>query len=338
MHAMFEKMLKEQYGLKDGMELEVERYRAFKQERSLYLIMNVTGKKEQEIREFEKISDQLRTFGDKEVPQFLPTKDGAPSCEWEGNYYSLLQYQEPKSLNPKKIGRKLAHFHYRGRYMPFQVKLINRIGQWKQLWEQRLDQMEGFWNNKLNQGPENEFEKMFLDSFPYYMGLAENSIQYLTDSELDSRPSEMDNGTVCHERFSRVTWGRKQLIKNPYEWVFDHASRDLAEWVRARYFYNSQTYQPDIRHFFNDYQQVNRLSPFSWRLLYARLLFPLHYFECIENYYITNSEQQKLALEDQLLKYLKQSSENERFLGGFYQIVEAPVRAYKLPTINWLLK
>jgi spore coat protein YutH len=335
---MFEKMLKEKYGIKDGYELDFERYRAFKQNASLYLIMNVNGKKEQEISEIKKISDQLRTFGDQDVPSFLSTKEDAAICEWEGGYYSLLQYRQPKPLNPKKTGKKLAKFHYRGRYMPFQVKTINRIGQWKQLWEKRLDQMEGFWNSRLNQSPENEFEKMFFDSFPYYMGLAENSIQYLTDTELDSNPLEMDNGTVCHERFKRGTWGQGHLVKNPYDWVFDHASRDLAEWIRERYFYNSQTYQPDVRNLLDEYQQISKLSGFSWRLLYSRLLFPLHYFECVENYYITNSEQEKLALEERLQRYLTYSAEQERFLAGFYQLVDAPVRSYKLPAIKWLMK
>ncbi|MBM4760736.1 spore coat putative kinase YutH [Bacillus sp. B15-48] len=335
---MFEKMLKEKYGIKNGQEIEVEKYRAFQQENALYLIMNVNTIKEQEISELETIATQLRFFGDKEIPFFQATTETEKICEWEGAKYSVLKYPQLKRKDNNKIGKKLARFHLRGRSLPFRVTNINRIGQWKQLWEKRLDQMEHFWNGKLFRTPENEFEKMFYDSFPYYMGLAENAIQYLTDTELDNRPIEVDHGTVCHERFTEFTWGKNQLIKNPYDWVFDHGSRDLAEWVRARYLYNSQTYQPIVKSFLSTYQQVTRLSPFSWRLLYARLLFPLHYFECIENYYLTNTEQQKRTLEEQLEKYLKRTGDHERFLGTFYQLVEAPIRAYKLPIIQWLIK
>jgi len=331
-------MLRERYGVKGGYELEIENYRAYKQETSLYLIMNVNGRKEQELSELKNISEQLRTFGDKEVPVLLATNDGKTISEWQGNNYCLLQYENIKPLHARKMGKKLARFHFRGRHMPFPVESIKRIGQWKELWEKRLDQMEGFWNGKLNQGPENEFEKMFFDSFPYYMGLTENAVQYLIDTELDIKPEAVDTGTVCHERCNRQIWGREQLIKNPYDWVFDHASRDLAEYIRERYFYNSQTYQPEIRKFMAEYQQVNRLSPFSWRLLFARLMFPLHYFECIEAYYISTSETEKRELEEKLYKYLKQSSEQEQFLGRFYQLVEAPVRTYKLPTVKWLIK
>ena len=85
----------------------------------------------------------------------------------------------------RNLGRKLAKFHYRGRFVNFPLKKVNRIGQWKAFWEKRLEQMEKVWNEKLFHEPEHEFERMFLESFPYYMGLAENGIQYLTDTEID---------------------------------------------------------------------------------------------------------------------------------------------------------
>ena len=68
-------------------------------------------------------------------------------------------------------------------------------------------------------------------------------------------------------------------MKNPFDWVFDHASRDLAEWVRDYYIQHIHTYQRGVVQFFQEYQSIERLSSFSIRLLYARLLFPIHYFE-----------------------------------------------------------
>ena len=136
--------------------------------------------------------------------------------------------------------------------------------------------MEKVWNGKLYIEPENEFDVLFIETFPYYMGLAENAIQYLTDTEIDDKPTQVDHGTLCHERFTHSVWKGPYFVKNPFEWVFDHASRDLAEWIRERYFANIQTSQPDIKSFLTDYRSLATLSPFSWRLLYARLLFPLH--------------------------------------------------------------
>ena len=112
--------------------------------------------------------------------------------------------------------------------------------------------MEKVWNGLLFQTPEDEFERMFIDSFPYYIGLTENAIQYLVDTEIDDEPMETDSGTVCHERFSKRHGGQlnNYMIKNPFDWVFDHRSRDLAEWTRERYLHNYQTYDMECETIF----------------------------------------------------------------------------------------
>ena len=60
-------------------------------------------------------------------------------------------------------------------------------------------------------------------------------------------------------------------MKNPFDWVFDHASRDLAEWVREYYIHNMHTYQQGIVQFLQEYQDIERLSSFSIRLLYRKI-------------------------------------------------------------------
>ena len=103
-------------------------------------------------------------------------------------------------------------------------------------------------------------------------------------------------------------------------------------------FSNTQTYDVELKQFFNDYQSIAPLSSFSWRLLFSRLIFPLHYFECIESYYITSSEQDKKLLEEKLSRILRQSSEYERFLAGFYQTYGAPIKPLNLPQLEWLIQ
>lgn len=335
---MFEKMLKEAYGISADSAISLGRYHGYKQNDGLYLIMEANGRKEQEISELARMITHMHQQGDRHVSMLLPDKEGKQICDWQGSHYCVLLNQAAPVPVEMKTGRKLAKFHFRGRTIPFKVESLNRVGQWKELWEKRLDQMEQVWSGKLYNPPENDFERLFLESFPYYMGIAENAIQYLVDTEIDEKPLRVDHGTVCHERFTNSVWGGPYFIKNPFDWVFDHGSRDMAEWVRERYFKNTQTSQPDIKNFLSEYQSVTVLSPFSWRLLYARLLFPLHYFECVENYYITQSEQIKNQLEDRLRKYLNQSGEHERFLGRFYQLCDAPVKAGKLQAVDWLIR
>jgi spore coat protein YutH len=335
---LLQKMLKEVYGISADSEVTLGRYHGYKQNDGLYLIMTANALKEQEISELAKIAEHMQKFGDLNVSKMVADKEGNQVCDWQGNKYCVLLNRASPLPEKLKTGRKLAKLHARGRQIPFKVEHLNRVGQWKQLWEKRLDQMEKVWSGKLYTEPENDFEVMFIESFPYYMGLAENAIQYLADTEIDDQPTKIDHGTVCHERFTNTVWRGPYYVKNPFDWVFDHASRDLAEWVRERYFSNIQTSQPDIKNFITEYQSLTVLSPFSWRLLYARLLFPLHYFETVENFYITSSEQMRHQYEDQLRKYLNQSGEHEKFLGNFYQMTDAPIKAAKLPGVEWLLR
>ncbi|MDQ1144508.1 spore coat protein YutH [Bacillus sp. SORGH_AS 510] len=334
---MLKKLLENQYGITVEEYVKLDRYEALRGNGWLYLVSNPSGKEEDDITELEKIAEHLRNYGDQHVPVILPSKDGQLITTWEQNKYCVLANRQIEDQRKIKLGRKLAKFHERGRLVPFQIERSSRIGQWKSLWEKRLEQMEKVWNNLLFQTPEDEFERLFIDSFPYYLGLTENAIQYLVDSEMDDEPTEADGGTVCHERFTQKTWGDHYMIKNPFDWVFDHRSRDLAEWTRERYFRNIQTYDVDVQQFFSEYQSVTPLTSFSWRLLYSRLIFPLHYYDCIESYYITRSEQDKKVLEERLSKILRQTSDYERFLAGFFHMAGAPVRQLNIPQLEWLL-
>ncbi|WP_251549983.1 spore coat putative kinase YutH [Neobacillus muris] len=338
---MFQNMLEQLYGIQaEGEPIEVNRYPALKGNGWIYLIANPGRREAADIQELAQIAEHLYQLGDQGVPIFLPDKNGNWMAEWEQKQYCVLASQQTEENRKRpRLGRKLAKFHERGRRVPFQIQRISRVGQWKRLWEQRLEQMEKVWNGLLFQTPEDDFERMFIESFPYYMGLTENAIQYLVDTELDDDPLEIDSGTVCHERFTQNTWASSSgsySIKFPFDWVFDHRSRDLAEWTRARYLHNIQTYDMDVRLFFEQYQSAAPLSSFTWRLLYSRLIFPLHYFECVEGYYITQSEQEKKVLEERMGKILKQSSEYERFLAQFFQLTGAPVKMLNLPQLEWL--
>jgi spore coat protein YutH len=330
--------LEKNYGIKAEEEIRVGNYLACKRGDQLYFLIHPVKTGQEEILELQTFALHLAKNGDRNVPLFFPGKNGDILNKWENDMACVLVSNRSKAKKVTNLGRKLGKFHNRGRNLDYSIKKVSRLGQWKQIWEKRLDQMEAVWTGRLFQHPENEFEKMFMESFPYYMGLAENAIQYLVDTELDDSPTIVDHGTICHERFSSTTWEEGQLIKNPFEWILDHCARDIAEWTRERYFYNTQTCGPEIRQFFSDYQSSAKLSPFSFRLLFARMLFPLHYFDCVENYYITDSEQQKNVLQDAFLRHLKHSGEYERFLGSFFQLIDVPVRAYNIPEIEWLTR
>lgn len=331
-------LLEGQYGVQVDEELQIGKYHACRKQGQLYLLVQTDGIDDAELVELDMISEHLVKNGEKNSSTFLKTKEGKQFCEWKSGKYCVLVNRHIQNRKLTRTGRKLAKFHFRGRTVSFPVNKMSRIGQWKPFWETRLDQMEKVWNEKLFQQPDNDFERMFLESFPYYRGIAENAIQYLVDTELDDVPTTTDHGTVCHERFTTDTWGDSYYLKNPFDWVFDHSSRDLAEWTREKYFHNIKTYEPELRQFITDYQSITPLSSFSWRLYFARILFPLHYFYSVETYYGTNSEQEKNLIEERLHKFLQQSDDHERFLGGFFEFAEVPIHKWKIPTIGWIIK
>jgi len=333
---MFRKLLKQHFGIEAIENEPVGHYPSCKKDHQRYVLIPVDQKADEELAELDQIAVHLKKNGDWNVSTFLYTTDRNRLLETETGKYCVLCWDENHPRSTARLGRKLAKFHYRGRLISFPVQQINRIGQWKSLWEKRIDQMEKVWKEMIMNDPENEFDRMFFESFPYYMAIAENAIQYLVDTELDGVPQAIDNGTVCHVRFSNRTWENEFIMKNPFDWVLDHCGRDLAEWTRERYFNNYRTFQPEVERFYKDYQTVQPLSSFSWRLLYARLLFPLHYVECIENYYSTTSEQEQRLLMERLEKYLHGSSEHEKFLKNFYQMVNAPMRQQSIPVIEWM--
>ncbi|WP_071393677.1 spore coat putative kinase YutH [Bacillus tuaregi] len=331
---MLQKLLKQYYGIEASEAMPIGHYHSCKKENQRFILIPVNHATEEELAELEQIANHLKNNGDRSVSTFLYTKENHRVLALESDKYCVLVIRESPS-RIGQMGRKLAKFHYRGRSISFPVQKITRIGQWKSLWEMRIDQMEKVWSSMLYQPPENEFDRMFMESFPYYMAIGENAIQYLVDTELDDDPKTIDNGTVCHIRFTTQTWGDSNL-RNPFDWVFDHCSRDLAEWTRECYFHHYRTYQPEIQSFYKDYQSIEPLSSFAWRLLYARLIFPLHYMECIEDYYSTSSEQQQRLLTERLESYLQHSGDHEKFLQDFYPLVEAPVHKFQIPVMDWL--
>ncbi len=330
---MFTDILEKYFDIKAEQSIRIGRQPRFFSNGLLYTIVSVTHVEQEVLIELYEMSEHMAKHSDKKVSRFVAGKDGKYLITDENEDYVALQNQSHAANRKRKIGRQLARFHNRGKSLQVPITTLNRAGEWKDYWAVRLDQMEKVWTGLLHEPPREEFDKMFMESFPYYMGLSENAIQYVTDTELDEQLHRFDYGTICHERFYDELWKDEQEIRNPFDWVFDHPSRDISEWIRDRYFRSSRTLYPDMTKFLTEYQSISPISPFAWRLIYARLLFPLHYFSCVEEYYNTNSQSRKKHLEEALARYLRDTQDYERFLRSFYSM--AGVKQ-KLPAVDWL--
>lgn len=328
--------LYEKYKLKVDRYMHVFGYEAILYRNIVYCIVPIPNLEQEELFEMKHLSDYMIQKGDIRVGSILPTTDGKLSTNIDNKEIVIIRCPAYSYRMPHSIGYELARFHKRGRSFPYQINKVNRIGQWKYLWEKRVDQMELFWKEKVKQHPDNRFETLFIEAFPYYLGLTENAIQYLVDTEMDETPTTIDSATICHHRFTQQTWHQDSYTKLPTDWVFDHYTRDLAEFIRSLYVSGDTRQSGLIAHFLQEYQQVSPLSTFSWRLLYARLLFPLHFFECIEGYYMSKSDQEREKQSQQLESILTHSSDHERFLASFLSIVGIDEKRLKIPSIDWL--
>lgn len=315
--------------------LEVQSNYMFWQRNRVYFLVPIGNLKEEDLQEMKKLSDFMSMTGDQTVATFVQNVQGYYVSKIDGNYYSLFKcYRQAE--RSENFGEELALFHLKGKKYSEELKRLNRIGQWKTLWEKRLEQLERFWQSKVNNHPENFFEQIFIESFPYYLGMTENAIQYVVDTELDDTPQFVDSATICSQKLTERRMKEIHYAKIPTEWIYDHPSRDLAEWVRDEYLENKDSYKKRILTFFYSYEKKSPLSTFSWRLLYARLLFPVHYFETVEGYYLSKNDAEKKRHERKLVTYLENTEEFEAFLGSFYELIGLPTAKLGIREINWL--
>lgn len=325
----------QEYGLKAEQIEKLGHYDTFVCQNERYIIVPARHRTEVELNELYQMGLYLAAKGNLSVATIVPTKKGKMMADGNGQPFAVFRIYPQLYTRTVPIGKELAKLHAHGRLFPAPVVHCKRIGQWKELWGHRLDQMELFWKEKVQTKRKEEFDNLFIESFPYYAGLTENAIQYVADTELDEQPYVVDAATICHERLPQALWVEGKEIKLPTDWVYDHCARDLAEWVRALYMRNGAAADEQMRRFFREYERVTPLSAFSWRLIYARLLFPLHYFECVEGYYLTESEQEKQTYAQMLRSLVTHSREYESFLVSFYERLELAKR-FQLPIIRWL--
>ncbi|WAA11893.1 spore coat putative kinase YutH [Fervidibacillus halotolerans] len=333
---MTRQFLQNEYGLNVGKAISINGYKAFHDGRNMYVLFPVLESQQEEIVERFSMVHHMHLMREKYVPFFQLTKRNTYISHSGDQFFVLLRLEEIGNKRNLHIGTELAQFHLRGMSMAYPIRHLNRLGKWKELWEARLQQLETLWRDKLNKRPKKPFEKSFIESFPYYSGFIENAIQYFVDASIDDHPNRFDRGTITHERFTFETWSVPFHWKNPFDWVIDHPSRDLAEWVRYQFFYNFEPYQVDLRSFFMNYQSVVPLSTFSWRLLISRLLFPIHFIECVEMYFSTKSEVVKGMMEHRLKRMLEKTGDYERFLVELFEIAKFQLKSDDLIVLDWL--
>ncbi|PYZ95736.1 spore coat protein YutH [Alteribacter lacisalsi] len=277
-----------------------------------YLLMPVPSDQDEVQRQSE-MAQWLHSQGEEGVPELVRTDHGRTFIDMDGT--SMALYRLPAVLHTREsvnlsAGKKLAVFHQRGLYYPSggNRKNVSGAQQWKGKWEKRLDQMESWYTHIRNERFKSPFDESFLLTYPYFMGMSENAIQLMNDIGIDDGTAALEQGnTICHRRFLENTWltvdqKYPSAIKVPGQFMYDHFSRDLTERFRedVRNAFAMQRHS-DFYTLLADYEQERPLTAVDRKLMVARLLFPLHYFDTVENYYQTVDEQKKQTFAEEFI-------------------------------------
>ncbi|GGK05304.1 spore coat protein YutH [Lentibacillus kapialis] len=258
----------------------------------------------------------------------IPNSQGEWYTKYNGQYYMILRVNNTSTENQATHGEQLAAFHITGSLYQYEPQTISSYGQWKTLW---IEKMEAF-EKAIELEAKNHwdaYDGMLMDFLPYIIGISENAIQYMQESETEQRFHESDQSTIVFSRY-RSQLRHRMLWMN--DLAFDHPSRDLAEYIRLKLIEKDDP-MTEIRSFLDDYQRVRPLSILGWRLLYARLLYPIHVFDVIERGF---SVDDRGSVHTELSDIIKQQSVYEKRLGLFFENAGIDCERLQIPVLHWL--
>lgn len=189
---------------------------------------------------------------------------------------------------------------------------------WSNLWTQKMDYFE-YQIRELGIN-----KTVIKDSFSYYLGLAENAISYVNNTNLKYNALNNAKITLAHRRIFYPNY--KLNFLNPLAFIFDLEVRDIAEYLKAMFFSEDNT--EEVIEELGYYLQIKKLTIYEYHMLYARLLYPSYYFDLYEN--IMNND----TSEESLVSIIKRNKEYELFLKNAYLEISkyAPIEK-----IDWLI-
>ena len=184
---------------------------------------------------------------------------------------------------------------------------------WGILWGNKIDYLEDLINENGKKYP------LIVDSFNYFVGMAENAISYFNSILIDPNYKYV----ISHKI---IRWNDLvDVLYNPLNIIFDFKVRDIAEYIKNSFF-------NDNYNIFNElmiYLRKSQLSLMEVKLLISRLLYPSFYFEMYEDILIDNKE------EKIILDIIARLDDYEDYLD---KVISFFKFYYDIDEIEWLKK
>lgn len=188
---------------------------------------------------------------------------------------------------------------------------------WADLWSKKIDYFE-YQISELGKD-----KQIILNSFSYYLGLAENAISYINNVNKKYQISVNEKITLQRKRVNFPNLSNDYF--NPLNYIIDIEVRDIASYFQSLFFNSKEDLDIEI----NAYFKKKNLNIYGYSLLYARLLYPSYYFDLYE------SIMDNRASENELIKVINKVENYEQFLKDIYYKINQYV---SIEPIYWLIK
>lgn len=195
-----------------------------------------------------------------------------------------------------------------------QLSILNRFP-WITLWENKIDYFEE-WLFLKKEGCKNIYPL-----FHYFIGIAENALLYLKESEKDEIKEQSDQVVASHARIT-INYELYDYY-DPTNIIIDHASRDISEYIKSMFLH--RVWDLDL---IKRYLEKNYFSRYGLRMIYARILFPSFFFDYLEEMIQKNNNVDLLYLENR-------ADEFQNFIKDISIFFK---ENYNIPIIPWIIK
>jgi len=199
----------------------------------------------------------------------------------------------------------------------FEYDDILKRDNWNILWGRKIKYLEYQVNQTGKKYP------ILVDSFSYFVGLAENAISYAKNTEIETKKEQTDIGVISHRKIKECN--KLSCIYDPLNIVIDHKSRNLAEYIKISFFKNNKNIFNELNLYFSN----NYFSLYGIRILFARILYPSFYFDMYEEIILNQRK------ESEILNITNRINEYEEYLRNIFFYLR---RLYNIPEIEWLTR
>lgn len=261
----------------------------FKEKNSSFVLYPLT-RTEEELENIYQVCEELKL---RQIPvhTFIRNRENKIISNIYDQKYILLKIETPKE---EMNTIDMIQFQNGLLLLPNKKNLYHN--NWENLWSQKIDYFE-YQVHELGKN-----KSVILNSFSYYIGLAENAISYASNTNKKIGISEVDKISLSHKRVSFPNM--KENYMNPLLFIFDLQIRDIAEYIKSAFFKNETDAKIEFKAFLN----MNKRTRYEYQMFYARLLYPSYYFDIYEQ--IMNNQEN----EERLIPIIEKNTNYENFL------------------------